>query len=81
MGMSRFAPGYYGELKRLISQNPARGGMDFGGASRGCNELSGWFVIDSISYVGPAVAALSLRFEMLCEGVSPPIHGQLRWQR
>jgi hypothetical protein len=80
-GMSRFAPGYYGDLKRLIAQNPARGGMDFGWQSRGCNELSGWYVIDSIAYDGASIAAIALRFELLCEGVSPPVHGQLRWSR
>lgn len=80
-GLNRLVPGYYGNLMRLVARNPARGGMDFFGAARGCNELSGWFVIDSISYEGPAISAVALRFGLLCEGRSPPVHGQLRWER
>lgn len=79
--MTAFGPGYYGSLKRLIADNPARGGIDFSGASRGCNELSGWYVIDSISNDAVSITSLTLRFEILCEGSSPPIHGQLRWIR
>ncbi|MFH7043204.1 hypothetical protein ABT392_12925 [Paucibacter sp. JuS9] len=79
--LTRLQAGYYGDLKRVISMNPARGGLDFGGNSRGCNTLSGWFVIDAVAYDGNSLSALDLRFMQLCEESGPPLHGQMRWRR
>lgn len=80
-GLTRFVPGYYGDLKKLVELNPARGGIDFFGASRGCNELRGWFAIDAIGYDGSNITHLAMRFGLFCEERSPPIYGQLRWSR
>ena len=81
-GMSSLAqlqPGYYGDLERYPFHNPVRGGLSWDGDGRGCNTLTGWFVIDAITYSGPTVTAVDLRFEQHCEGMAPALHGQLHW--
>ena len=77
--LASLQPGYYGNLQRYPFQNPARGGMSWSGNGRGCNTLTAWFVIDSISYVGGSLASIDLRFEQHCEGGSPALHGQIHW--
>jgi hypothetical protein len=76
--MSRLTVGYYAGLSRYPFNNPVLGGLSWSGEGRGCNRLSGWFVIDSISYSGNTLTAVDLRFEQRCEG-GAPLHGQLHW--
>ena len=81
-GMSSIAqlqPGYYGGLERYPFYNPARGGLSWSGQGRGCNTLTGWFVVDAVTYVNGALTALDLRFEQHCEGGPPALHGQIVW--
>jgi hypothetical protein len=81
-GMSSIAqlqPGYYGDLERYGFANPARGGLDWYGESRGCNTLTGWFVVDGIRYTGTTPSSLDLRFEQHCDGNSAALHGQIHW--
>ena len=80
-GVSRPQVGYYPDLQRYPFHNPAKGGLDWSGNGRGCNQLTGWFVIDSITYTGDLVTALDLRFEQHCEGVTPALSGQIHWTR
>jgi hypothetical protein len=80
-GMTQLQPGYYAGVLRFPINNPAKGGMDWGGHGRGCNKLSGWFVVDSISYTAGAVSALDLRFEQHCENASPALRGAIHWTR
>jgi hypothetical protein len=80
--LTRLQPGYYGQLKRAgANMNPARGGLSISGDGRGCNSSIGWFVVDSVAYVGSTVSALDLRFMQLCEETGPPLYGQLRWRQ
>lgn len=79
--LTRLQPGYYGELRRLISMNPARGALELSGGSRGCNELTGWFVVDAVNYAGNDLTALDLRLQQQCDGAGPPVYAQLRWRR
>jgi uncharacterized repeat protein (TIGR01451 family) len=72
-------PGYYGGLHRYPFHNPTKGGIDWSGMGRGCNRQDGWFVIDSVTYVGVVLTAIELRFEQVCEGIMPPLRGQIRW--
>ena len=54
--LTRLEPGYYARLKGYPSQfNPARGGISWSGQGHGCNDSSGWFVVDSVSYEGSAI--------------------------
>ncbi|PZP36516.1 MAG: hypothetical protein DI603_00680 [Roseateles depolymerans] len=75
--LMQLQPGYYGDL----SSNPAHGLMSLGGNYRGCNRMSGWFVIDAVSYEGGQISSLDLRAGQLCERQGPPLFVQLRWRR
>jgi hypothetical protein len=75
----QLAKGYYGNLQRYPFNNPVTGGMDWSGNGRGCNTLTGWFVVDDVSYVNGVLASIKLRFEQHCEGVAPALHGQITW--
>jgi hypothetical protein len=71
--------GYYPNMERYPFHQPAKGGMSWEGNGRGCNMLTGWFVIDAITYQGGQLAAVDLRFEQHCEGGVPALHGALHW--
>jgi hypothetical protein len=77
--LTRLQPGYYGDLKRYPFHNPAKGGLDWFGNGRGCNTLSGWFVVDQVTYSGSTLTALDLRFEQHCEGGAAALRGAIHW--
>lgn len=79
--LSQLQPGYYGNLQRYPFHNAVRGGMDWGGNGRGCNKLSGWFVVDKVSYSLGELTAIDLRFEQHCEGLIPAQRGVIHWAR
>lgn len=72
--------GYYGSLERYPFHNPARGGLSWWGNGRGCNVLTGWFAVDSVTYTNGILSAFDLRFEQRCEGFMPPLHGVIHWE-
>lgn len=78
-GLSQLAVGYYPGLTRYPFHNPVLGGMSWSGDGRGCNTLTGWFVIDKITYNGSVMTELEMRFQQHCEGGSNPLRGQIRW--
>lgn len=78
-GMTQLGVGYYGGLSRYPFNNPVLGGLNWSGEGRGCNTLSGWFVIDKATYNGATLTELDLRFEQHCEGGSSALRGQLHW--
>ncbi|MFL5386360.1 MAG: hypothetical protein ACJ8GN_27900 [Longimicrobiaceae bacterium] len=78
-GLTQLKPGYYAGLERWPFHNPAKGGLSWDGNGRGCNTLSGWFVVDAVTYNGNSITALDLRFEQRCEGSMPPLHGAIHW--
>lgn len=78
--LGQLQPGYYGNLQRYPFHNPIRGGMSWGGDGRGCNTLSGWFVVDRVSYVMDQLSEIDLRFQQHCEGGSAALRGKIRWR-
>lgn len=78
-GVGRLEAGYYGGLARYPFHNPVKGGLDWSGNGRGCNELSGWFVVDSVTYDGTTLKAIDLRFEQHCERGLPALRGKIHW--
>ena len=72
-------PGYYGNLQRYPFHNGTRGGLNWSGNGRGCNTLSGWFVVDEVTYVGTTLKSIDLRFEQHCEGFAAALRGRVRW--
>ncbi len=71
--------GFYDDLQRYPFHNPVKGGLSWSGEGRGCNRLTGWFMVDSVTYNGNTLAAVDLRFEQHCEGGGPALHGAIRW--
>jgi hypothetical protein len=79
--LSNFDVGYYGNLERYWHHNPSWGGMYWRGDRRGCDRLSGWFVVDSVTYDGPHLTAIDLRFEQHCEEDIPALFGEIHWSQ
>ncbi|HLP97099.1 MAG TPA: hypothetical protein VK149_01505 [Sideroxyarcus sp.] len=77
--VSQLQPGYYADLRRYPFHNPVKGGLSWGGGGRGCNQLYGWFVIDSVTYANGVLTDIDLRFEQHCEGAIPALHGAIHW--
>jgi hypothetical protein len=79
-GLQRLQQGYYGIVQRYPFHNPARGGLSWSMDSRGCNELSGWFMVDSVTYQGNQLDSVDLRFSQHCDGSVTPLRGRIRWR-
>lgn len=78
----RLELGYYGDLQRNLFHNPAKGGLEWGSTvTGGCNELTGWFVIDAVTYEGLTLTSIDARFEQRCVGTNVMLRGRFRWSR
>jgi hypothetical protein len=77
--LSQLQPGYYADLRRFPFNNPTKGGMNVAAFNRGCNVLSGWFVVDGVTYSGGTLTSIDLRFEQHCEGAVPALRGKIHW--
>ncbi|MFZ6754820.1 DUF5018 domain-containing protein [Undibacterium sp. Dicai25W] len=77
--LSQLIVGYYPDLRRYPFHNPAKGGLNWSGNGRGCNQLTGWFAVDKVKYVNNALNELDLRFEQHCEGAASALRGKIYW--
>jgi hypothetical protein len=77
--LKQLVRGYYAGLQRHSHEDPARGGLEWKGSGRACHDLSGWFVLDKVSFAGNRVVGLDLRFEQHCEGAAAALNGQIHW--
>jgi|GEM_PF-852885 len=80
ISLSQLERGYYPDLQRCSFHNPVKGGLRWSGEGRGSNTLTGWFAIDSVTYVDGALASIDLRFEQHSEGATPALHGEIHWR-
>lgn len=73
-------PGYYPDLTRFPFHVPSVGGMDWYTSTRACSQLTGWFVVDEVSYDYGELSSIKLRFEQRCAS-SPDaaLRGQISW--
>jgi hypothetical protein len=78
--VSELRPGYYGDLSRYPFNNALKGGLSWSGEGRGCNNLTGWFAVDAVTYAAGVLKSIDLRFEQHCEGGSSALRGQVRWR-
>ena len=76
-GIDPMAAGYYPNATRYPFNDSAVPGLTFDGLN-GCNQLSGWFAVDSITILAGAVTQLTARFSQSCEG-SPASFGKIRY--
>lgn len=77
--LSKLTPGFYNNLTRYPFHNSVKGGLSWSGEGRGCNTLTGWFVIDNIVFQGDKLTELDLRFEQNCDGGSAALRGKIHW--
>ncbi len=78
--LNQLQPGNYTDLQRYPFHDPAKGGLSWYGEGRGCNTLSGWFAIDSVTYKNGSLTSIALRFEQHCEGGTTALHGTIHWR-
>ncbi len=72
-------PGTYANVTRYPFNDSATGGLSWFGEGRGCNDLTGSFTIDSVTYSDSALTAIDLRFEQHCEGADAALRGTIHW--
>jgi hypothetical protein len=76
---TKFTRGLFKDAERYPFQMPIQNGLNWSGEGRGCNQLSGWFRVDSAIYDGTDLKSIDLRFEQLCEKGTKALHGQIHW--
>ncbi|MBR7799240.1 DUF4214 domain-containing protein [Undibacterium fentianense] len=78
---NKLLKGYYGGLTRYPFNSNGQGGLSWSGQGRGCNQLTGWFVIDKIEITSGAISQLDMRFEQHCEGGTYALRGAIHWSQ
>lgn len=74
------APGPYENATRYPF-NGTGAGLDVGGNGRGCNELTGRFVVNEAVFdPGGRLKSFDATFEQHCEGASPALHGEVAYR-
>ena len=66
-------------LEKGTYSGVTRAALDWSGAGRGCNAITGTIIVDEISVVNGALTSLDMRFEQHCEGASPALRGTIHW--
>jgi hypothetical protein len=73
------SPGDYENAQRFPFQPAGTPGLSVSGAGRGCNTLTGRFVVLNASYAANGdVQNFGADFEQHCEGASPALFGSIR---
>jgi all-beta uncharacterized protein len=71
------APGTYNQAARASFAPIGAPGLDFFGSGRGCNQVTGRFLVQTATFSGTDVQRFHARFEQNCEGWSTPLRGQI----
>ncbi|HET7489363.1 MAG TPA: Ig-like domain repeat protein [Acidimicrobiales bacterium] len=73
--------GTYTGATRAAFRQPGEPGIDISGDGRGCNNITGQFTVEEISF-GPdgSLATFAASYEQRCEGWMPPMFGELRFR-
>ena len=70
--------GRYSSAQRAAFHNPVKPGIEVSGAGRGCNEISGNFVIQDISFTtSNTLERFVAEFEQHCEKEGPMLKGEI----
>ncbi len=78
--LAQLQPGYYAEVRANIFQNPTKGSLDWSGPGGSCGRVSGWFVVDAVTYEDNVISAIDVRFEQRCQGATPALRGKIHWR-
>jgi hypothetical protein len=74
----RLAVGTYEGAARWPFQGDGQPGLDFSGTGRGCNQLTGQFVIHEMERGDDAtLQRFHASFRQHCEGQAPALHGEI----
>lgn len=60
-------PGLYEDAERYPFNGANEVGLDVSGDARGCNQLTGWFELRRMEWIGSDVSAFEIRFEQVCD--------------
>jgi hypothetical protein len=74
------APGVYENAARWPSSDRSRPGLSVSGDGRGCNTLTGRFVVLEALYEGETLTRLAVDYEQHCEGAAPALFGTVRFR-
>lgn len=79
--LAALAVGSYPDAERFTLQAADHSGLSVDGDGRGCNTLSGSFEVKYIAYNSDgAVLSLWITFSQSCEGMMPPLTGEIMFQ-
>jgi len=79
-GVSQLTVGTYENAQRLPFRSPGHPGIDLYGDGRGCNTVTGRFIVDDLSVdPGGTLLSFSARFEFHCEGADPAVSGSVSY--
>jgi hypothetical protein len=79
--MTQLTVGLYQDVQRYPFHNPVKGGMDFSGEGRGCNQLLATYAVDQIAWDTNGLVSVTIRFTQRCEVTGPPLNGAVHWER
>jgi hypothetical protein len=72
--------GEYERAQRFAFHSPTRPGLDVFGDGRGCNTLTGRFLVSDITFAPNGnIQTLAVDFEQHCEGGAPALYGSVRY--
>lgn len=70
----------YEDATRFAFHSPTKPGLDVGGDGRGCNKLTGRFIVREAVYgLGGEVLSFAADLEQHCEGGTPALWGTVRY--
>src|ERR1700737_1888810 len=73
-------PGEYETAQRFAFHSPTRPGLDVSGDGRGCNIITGRFLVSDITFAPNGnIQMLAVDFEQHCEGAAPALFGSVRY--
>ena len=72
-------PGYFPDMRRFAYYDPSKGALDWTGCGRGNNALTGWLIVDSVTYTRGVLTGIDLRFEQHGQGGAAALRGAIHW--
>lgn len=71
----------YRQAERAAFASPGHPGIDIGGDGRGCNNITGAFQVESISWEGSTLKDFTASFEQHCDGESAALRGCVHFEQ
>lgn len=76
---TQLVPGVYDFARRYPFNTPANVGLYWVQAGNECNEVTGSFTIDKVTWVNNVITAIDLHFEQYCDISTTPLRGRIHW--